>query len=176
MMPRVCNIVEFAFLSSRLQLCSFALHEDILFSVDVIGIIYQAEQDAMRLIQIAEKNLSLVPFYACRSVCYAALILLKLLKYSCVTQHEHIWDHIERARLALGATAKTDGDVHQGIDRLLQAATFLQEKKANPPTQFRMTFSVVFNILRAYQEQFYESPNATLCFVDEDNNPPVELI
>src|SRR4051794_22959193 len=66
-------IIELAFLSSRLQLWSFAFHSDIPPSFrDVIEIVNQAEQDAIHLVQVAcEKNLALVPFYICRSVCYS---------------------------------------------------------------------------------------------------------
>lgn len=161
LLPYKCNILEFAFLSARLQLWSFVLHDDIVLSAEVFDIINDAEQDAMRLLHIScEINLSFVPFYVRRSICYAALMLVKLLRYPCIrSAHETIWDQIELARVSLSSSVGArDGDVHHGIDRLLQAAPYLGNKEMGPPTQSRMTYSMVFDFIRSYRRYCQPDP------------------
>jgi hypothetical protein len=165
LLPYKCDMLELGFLSARLQLWSFVLHDDILLSAEVFDIINDAEQDAMRLLQISsETNLSFVPFYVRRSICYAALMLVKLLKYPCIrSAHETIWEKIELARVSLSSSVDpSDGDVHHGIDRLLQAAPYLETKETGPPTQSRMTYSMVFDFIRSYRRHYYRSDFGTL--------------
>lgn len=100
--PKPSEIVEIFFLSSRLQLWSFAIHNDVPVSASTVQIISQAREDAVRLIQIAcEKNLSLMPFYYRRSVCYAALLLYRIKLGPYKWQDDMIDHHVERARQAL---------------------------------------------------------------------------
>jgi Fungal specific transcription factor domain/Fungal Zn(2)-Cys(6) binuclear cluster domain len=162
------DMIEIVFLSSRIQLWPFILYDDIPLSVDVIGMIHQAEEDAMRLLQISSTtNLSLVPFYLCRSLCYAVLVLFKLLKYPCITHRERIRDQIELTRMALHSVVKGDGDARNGIDQLLQAASYLLENQVSPPTKSRMTYSIVFDFIRAYREH--------CCKQAVDNLPLLDL-
>lgn len=165
LLPYKCNRLELGFLGARLQLWSFVLHDDIQLSTEVFEIINEAEQDAMRLLQIScETNLSLVPFYVRRSICYAALMLVKLLRYPCIrSARETIWDQIELARASLSSSiSPSDSDVHHGIDRLLQAAPYLEGKEMGPPTQSRMTYSMVFDFIRLYRKHCCHSGPGTL--------------
>jgi hypothetical protein len=103
--PKPTDIVEIFFLSSRLQLWSFALHTDITVSANSIQIIQQARDDAVHLIQIAcEKNLSLVPFYTRRSVCYAALVLCRIKLGPYDWRDSMIDHHVGRAQQALAGS------------------------------------------------------------------------
>jgi hypothetical protein len=98
------DIEEIFYLSSMLQLWSFALHNDVPISPETFHIVQRARHDAIALIQIAcEKNLALVPFYTRRSVCYAALLLyhIKIGSPYGVEQDALIYDHINRAQYAL---------------------------------------------------------------------------
>lgn len=165
LLPYKCNRLEFSFLGARLQLWSFVLHDDIQLSTEVFDIVNMAKEDAMRLLQIScETNLSLVPFYVRRSICYAALMLVKLLRYPCIrSAHETIWDQIELARVSLSSSiGPSDGDVHHGIDRLLQAAPYLEGKGMGPPTQSRMTYSMVFDFIRSYRRHCCQPGPGTL--------------
>lgn len=165
LLPYKSNMLELGFLSARLQLWSFVLHDDVLSSAEVFDIINDAEQDAMRLLQIScETNLSFVPFYVRRSICYAALMLVKLLRYPCIrSAHETIWDQIELARVSLSSSVgPNDGDIHHGIDRLLQAAPYLETMDMGPPTQSRMTYSMVFDFIRSYRRHCCPPDSGTL--------------
>jgi len=151
--PRMSEVIEIAFLSSRLQLWSFAMHDDVPLSLEVCKIIHQAEQDAIRLIQVAcEKNLSLVPFYVCRSISYSVLVLLKISRTPYANQHELIKDQIERALQALGSTARVEDDINQRICRFLRGLASLEDKTCTTPVRSRMTASIVYNALHAYEE------------------------
>ena len=179
LLPYKCDVLEFGFLSARLQLWSFVLHNDIVLSAEVFDIINDAEQDARRLLQIScEINLSFVPFYVRRSICYAALMLVKLLRYPCIrSDHETVWNQIKLARLSLSSSAGTsDGDVHHGMDCLLQAAPYLGTKEMGPPTQSRMTYSMVFDFIRSYRGHFCQPDPGTLLemFGTGDGIVPIE--
>ncbi|KIW46493.1 uncharacterized protein PV06_02162 [Exophiala oligosperma] len=103
--PRPSDVVEIFYLSSRLQIWSFALHNDVPMTANSVQIICQAREDAMRLIQIAcEMNLSLVPFYTRRSVCYAALLLCRIKLGPYGWEDDMIDLHVERAQEALGVS------------------------------------------------------------------------
>jgi len=74
--PHPNDIEEIFFLSSMLQLWSFATHNDIAVSANTFHIVKRARQDVIKTIQLAcEKNLALVLFHIHRSVRYATLML-----------------------------------------------------------------------------------------------------
>ncbi|KAF2098469.1 hypothetical protein NA57DRAFT_75713 [Rhizodiscina lignyota] len=157
---RPTDVVEMAFLSSRLQILAFALDDDIPRSIELIDTVEQAKQDAIRFIQIAcEKNLGLVPFYICRSVCYSVLVLLRILKTPFANQRELIKDSIERARTALGSSVQTEKDINHRICLMLQAVISLEEKSGPRMTtsiRSRMTASLTCNSVRTYAEMIYQ--------------------
>jgi hypothetical protein len=146
------DIEEIFFLSSMLQLWSFALHDDVPVSSESFHIVQRAREDAIRLIQLArEKNLSLVPFYICRSVCYAALLLyhIKLSPYA--VRDELLDDHIMRAQEALRLLKSPN------LPQFLATVTspenrqeFIARRDKNSSHRWKMGASLVFDSARAY--------------------------
>ena len=146
------DIEEIFFLSSMLQLWSFALHDDVPVSSESFNIVQRARADAIRLIQLArEKNLTLVPFYTCRSVCYAALLLyhIKLSPYA--VRDELLDDHIMRAQEALRILKSPN------MPQFLATVTspenrqeFIARRDKNSSHRWKMGASLVFDSARAY--------------------------
>ena len=153
--PKPSEVVELFFLSSRLQLWSFVLHNDIPESTYTVQIFYQAKRDAIRLIQVAcEKNLSLVPFYTRRSVCFAALLLYRI-KLSHSEWQDSLMDHhIERAQQALSACegpkvglflATVTSPDHR--DTIIRAS-----REKHSPHRSRMGAFLIFDFQQIYQD------------------------
>lgn len=99
-------------MTSRLQLLSFILHDDIPQIPDIIELFYQAELDAYALILAAsERNLSRYPFHLARSVLYAALVLIKIVASSYAQQPQVIFDQITLASRTLSTAIKVPNDM-----------------------------------------------------------------
>ncbi|KIY01298.1 uncharacterized protein Z520_02850 [Fonsecaea multimorphosa CBS 102226] len=150
--PAPSDIEEIFFLSSMLQLWSFALHNDVPISPDTFYIVQRARQDAIRLIQVAcEKNLSLVPFYIHRSVCFAALLLyhIKLSPYG--VNDELLDDHISRAQQAL--QSRTGPDLGQFLRTLTSPENrgeFIARRDKNSSYRWKMGAALTFDSAHAY--------------------------
>lgn len=146
------DMEEIFFLSSILQLWSFALHDDVPVSAESFHIVQRAREDAIRLIQLArEKNLSLVPFYICRSVCYAALVLYHIKLSSYAVQDELLDDHIIRAQEALQLLKSPN------LTQFLATVTspenkqeFIARRDKNSSHRWKMGASLVYDANRAY--------------------------
>lgn len=170
--PQPTDIVEMFYLSSRLQLWSFALHNDLPITANTVQIIHQAKEDAIRLIQVAcEKNLSLVPFYTRRSVCYAGLLLYRIKLGPYGWQDDMIDHHVERARQALTASESPH------VDQFLAAVTSPHNRDAfirasgdkRSPHRSRMGAFLVFDFHRVYtdlQQPKLTFPSGLLDFED----------
>lgn len=158
--PRSTEVVELAFLSSRLLILAFTLDDDIPRSIDLVDSVEQAKQDAIRFIQIAcKRNLCCVPFFVCRSVCYSVLVLLRVLKMPFVTQPELIKDAIGHARQALLSSVQTERDLNHRICMMLKVVISLEEKtgtRMTPPLCSRMTTSLPCSSGRAWAHMVYQ--------------------
>ena len=170
--PKPSDIVEMFFLSSKLQLWSFALHNDVPMTANTVQIISQAREDAIRLVQVAcEKNLSLVPFYTRRSVNYAALLLYRVKLGPYGWQDDMMIDHhVERAQQALGAS--------EGLNfgHFLATVTSPDNRNAvtasgdkNSPYRSRMGACLVFDFHRAYTDLQQASITFPSDFADFDS-------
>lgn len=176
------DIEEIFFLSSMLQLWSFALHDDVPISSDSFTIFQRAREDAIRLIQVAcEKNLALVPFYTCRSVCYAALILYQIALSPYAVKDELRDDHIQRAQQALAALKSPN------LSQFLVTVTspenreeFLARRDKRISHRWKMGASLVFDSRRTYfsllQSSFFFCPEVLDLdgFLFEGPNEPLE--
>ncbi|KAF3934635.1 hypothetical protein ABW20_dc0102498 [Dactylellina cionopaga] len=146
--PMTDNI-KIIFLSSRVQLWSFVLTEDIATSTKQIEIIKQAERDACDLIEICYSlNLSMTPAYVRRAMCYCAFVLAKILRCQQATQCEVLEDNIEKVRQALMTTSDTKGDIIHKACELLQDIPYMEDKRISPPIVSRMGQSVIYDLLR----------------------------
>ncbi|OAP57387.1 hypothetical protein AYL99_08125 [Fonsecaea erecta] len=151
-LPNPSDIEEIFFLSSMLQLWSFALHNDVPISPDTFYIVQRARQDAIRLIQLAcEKNLCLVPFYTYRSVCFAALLLyhIKLSPYG--VSDELLDDQIARAQQAL--QSRTGPDLAQFLKTLTSPENrdeFIARRDKNSSHRWKMGAALTFDSAHAY--------------------------
>jgi hypothetical protein len=152
------DITEVAFLSSRLQLWSYALLDDMRLSADLLEIFQQAQTDATNLIQLCStKNLSAIPFHVCRAIAYSAMMLIKILKSPYAIQQEVILDYIEQARQALSSAVNID--IVKKSCQILQELPFVEDKKRTPQIYTRMTASITYNCLRVF---FSEPRNMTM--------------
>lgn len=176
--PQPDDIVEIFFLSSRLQLWSFALHNDVPISANTVQIIHQAREDAIRLIQVAcEKNLSLVPFYTRRSVCYAGLLLIRIKLGPYGWQDDMIDHHIERAQQALSASEgpKVGQFLATVASPANRDAIIRVSGNKRSPHRSRMGAFLVFDFQRVSRELQQASTIFPSEFMEFDNLPWVEF-
>ncbi|KAL6246953.1 Regulatory protein leu3 [Rhinocladiella similis] len=176
--PRPSDVVEIFFLSSRLQIWSFALHNDVPMTANSVQIICQAREDAMRLIQIAcEMNLSLVPFYTRRSVCYAALLLCRIKLGPYGWEDDMIDLHVERAQEALGVSEGPK------LSQFIAFVTSPDNKEAfvqvsadkSSPHRSRLGAFLVFDFHQVYMDIQQSSVLFSSDFWDFDNLPWTEF-
>lgn len=170
--PKPTDVVEIFFLSSRLQLWSFALHNDVPISDNTIQIIHQAREDAVQLIQVAcEKNLSLVPFYTRRSVCYAALLLCRIKFGPYGWQDDMIDHHIERAQQALcGSEGVKFGQFLATVSSPDNRDIFIRTSSDKPsPHRSRMGAFLVLDFQRVYADLQQANTPFPSEFLDLDN-------
>jgi hypothetical protein len=151
--PEMSQVIELSFLTSRLQLLSFILHDDIPQSPDIIELFYQAELDASALILTAsERNLSRCPFHLARSVLYAALVLIKIVASPYAQQPQVIFDQITLASRTLSTAIKIPNDHAERWSRHLQQLIAIRDFKRTPSVRSRMTASLVYDTIRVLKE------------------------
>ncbi|KAK5022235.1 Regulatory protein leu3 [Exophiala sideris] len=176
--PKPSENVEIFFLSSRLQMWSFAIHNDVPVSANTVQIISQAREDAVRLIQVAcEKNMSLMPFYYRRSVCYAALLLYRIKLGPYRWQDDMIDHHVERARQALSACKSPN--LGQFLDKVMSpenryAFTCASGDKESPHRS-RMAAFLPFDFLKVCKDLQQANVLLSSEFLDLDNLPWTEF-
>jgi hypothetical protein len=151
--PKMSQVVELSFLTSRLQLLSFVLHDDIALNPDVIELFCQAETDATSLILIAsEKNLSRCPFHLARSVLYAALTLIRIVASPYAQQPQVIFDQIKLASRTLSTAIKVPNDHAERWSRHLQHLIAIRDLKRTPVVRSRMSAWLVYDAIRVMKE------------------------
>ncbi|CAM0139627.1 unnamed protein product [Umbelopsis sp. WA50703] len=149
--------LEIAFLAAQLQLFSFALHDDISSSADLVEIVQKAESIACKLIQlISQTDLEFVPFPWSRYVILAAVILLKILKSPSASNGDLINNQISLAHKIFTSITKSDNDGNQRSDRLLLLFSVLEDKKKFPPIHCRLAASLVYDAVRVSKEYYEE--------------------
>ncbi|CZR53528.1 uncharacterized protein PAC_03407 [Phialocephala subalpina] len=167
--PEMNQVVEVSFLTSRLHLWSFILHDDVPRSPDVIEWFYQATKDAAALILLAsEKNLSRCPFHLARSVLYSALTLLKIVSSSYATEPKVIFDQIMLASRTLASAVKIEDDHAQRWSRHLQQLLGLRDRKHTPAIRSRMAASLVYDAIRIMKEHVGAGPNDGPTYADPE--------
>ncbi|KIX00116.1 uncharacterized protein Z518_10253 [Rhinocladiella mackenziei CBS 650.93] len=169
--PKPSDVVEMFFLSSRLQLWSFAMHDDVPVSADAVQIVHRAKEDAIRLIQVAcEKNLSLVPFYTCRSVCYSVLLLYRIKIGPYAMQDDLINHHIERAQQALSSSKSPNFfQFLATVTSPENRAECVRVSRAKESShRSRMGAFLVFDSLRVYTDLLQTNVNFPPEFLDLD--------
>lgn len=158
--PNMSQIVEISYLTSKLHLWSFILHDDVPRSSDVIEFFYQAEHDAASLILLASvKNLSRCPFHIARSVLYAALVLLKIVASPYARQLTVIYDQILLAGRTLSSAIKVSNDHAQRWSRHIQQLVALRDRKRIPSVRARMSASLVYDAIRVMKEHINSLEN-----------------
>jgi len=151
--PKMSQVIELSFLTSRLQLLSFVLHDDIPQSPDIIELFYQADLDASALILTAsERNLSRCPFHLARSVLYAALVLIKIVASPYAQQPQVIFDQITLASRTLSTAIKVPNDHAERWSRHLQQLIAIRDFKRTPSVRSRMSASLVYDTIRVLKE------------------------
>jgi hypothetical protein len=149
--------IEVAFLGAQLQLFSFALHDDMPDSLDLVEIVHKAETAACRLIQlVSQSELQFLPVQWSRSVILAAVMLLKILKSPHVGDSHLINNQVTLAHQIFTLITKDDDDGSQRSDRLLLLFSVLEDKKKWPPVQCRLTASLVYDAIRVSKEYYEE--------------------
>ena len=145
--------IKVAYLTSKLQLWSFILHDDIACSQDVIEFFYQAEEDACAILQIATKeSLPNCPFHLTRSVLYSALILIEILASPFSRQPKALYEEVQLAARLLSSASRIEDDHAQRWSRHLQKLVTLRDLKRTPPIRSRMAASIVYDAIRVMKE------------------------
>jgi hypothetical protein len=149
-------VVKIPFLTSRLQLWSFALLDDMLVSPELIVFIDNARRDASELIEMCySQNLSIVPSCVRNAMCFSAFVLIKILRSGYSSETEVLQDDIERVRQALSTTSGTPDDTHHKACETMRRLLYIEDKKLSPPIHTRMGASVVYDLLRIHAEDKY---------------------
>lgn len=145
--------VKIAFLTSKLQLWSFVLQEDVPRSEEMVEFYYQAEHDATAMLQVvAEQNLARSPFHLARSVLYSALVLIKIIRSPFSSQPKTLHDQIQLASRCLSSAIRVEDDHAQRWSRHIQKLVTLQDLKRTLPIRSRMAASLVFDAIRVMKE------------------------
>ena len=170
--PEMPPAVEIAFLTSKLHLWSFILHDDIPCSQDVIEFIYQAEKDATTLIQLAsQKNLARCPFHVARSVLYSAVVLVKILASAYPSQPQVLLDQIHLASRTLSSAVRVPDDHAARWSRHLQELMTLRDTKRTPSIRSRMAASIMYDTIRIMKENMEAAPGEVLPTLGLDGAP-----
>ncbi|KAH8801387.1 hypothetical protein F5884DRAFT_806461 [Xylogone sp. PMI_703] len=147
------DVVKVSFLTVRLQLWSFGLLDDMPMSTDLLQIIKRAEEDACELIELCyDRNLNISPYSFRRAICYAAFVLVKILRSSQSAQREVLEDKIQHVRQALSSIATSPDDINHKVCQRLQDLLHLEDKKLSPPIMSRMGLSMMYDLLRIFVE------------------------
>ncbi|OIW32827.1 hypothetical protein CONLIGDRAFT_153799 [Coniochaeta ligniaria NRRL 30616] len=151
------DVVRISLLYSRLQLCSFALLDDVPLSEGPLDLVSEAEATACELIELTYgMNLSIAPIYARRAMCYGVFVLVRLLQLPYDVQREMLHDSIERARQSLSTTINTPDDISGKACTILQDLLYVEDKHRSPPILSRMGASIFYDTFRVYWEQCLE--------------------
>jgi hypothetical protein len=152
------NAGKIVFLSSKVQLWSFALLDDVPSSTEQIEIVKQAETDACTLIDLCyDLNISITPYYVRRAMCYCAFVLAKILRSGQATHREVLIDNIEKVREALIATVDSKDNIIHKACEYLQELPYLEDKRLSPPILSRMGVSILYDLLRIHVENHHHS-------------------
>lgn len=152
------DTVKIAFLSSRAQLWSFALLNDMAFSADLKDCIEHARSDATALIGVCYgKNLAVAPYHVRRALCFGAFILIRVLKSQPLTDPEVIEDMIERTCLLLeiNPSSASPSDLVRKACQIIRALQKMNDRRLRPPILSRMGASLVHDSLRIWVENEY---------------------
>lgn len=152
------GIVEVSYFFARLQIWSFALLDDMMFSEDLLKIFHIAEDDACKIIELCyDMNLAASPYHFRRAICYSGFVLVKILRSPyCHMKRELLEDSIERARQALSTTASSPDDIFCKACQVLGELPYLEDKKRTAPIFSRMSASMMFDMLRIYWENWHD--------------------
>jgi hypothetical protein len=156
-LARQDGAVRVSLLYARLQLCSFALLDDVLLSDDVLDLVRDAEATACELIDLTYgMNLAMAPIHTRRAMCYAAFVLVRLLQLPYKVQRELLHDSIERVRQTLSTAISAPDDISRKACTMLQELPYIEDKHSSPPILSRMGASVFYDTLRVYWEHCLE--------------------
>ncbi|GAB5593941.1 Regulatory protein leu3 [Umbelopsis nana] len=149
--------VEVVFLTSKLQLYSFALHDDIPASMDLVEIFQKAEATACKLLQlVSQLDLEFTPAHWSRAVIFAGVLLVRILKSPNAGDRNLINNQITLAHQILGSISKWDDDGNERSDRLMLLFSVLEDKKKWPAVQCRSAASLVYDAIRVSKEYYEE--------------------
>lgn len=147
------DVVRIAFLSSRMQLFSFALLDDMPDTPEIFEYVQSAKQDACNLIELCYfQNLAIAPAHVRHAISYSGFVLVKILRSHYSTESEVLQDHIERVRQALSTTTSSPDDTYRKACQTIQWLTYVEDKKLSAPIYTRMGASLVYDLLRTYSE------------------------
>lgn len=156
-LARKGDVVRISLLYARLQLCSFALLDDVPLSDDVLDLARDAEVTACELIDLTYgMNLSIAPIHTRRAMCYAAFVLVRLLQLPFEVQREMLHDSIERVRQSLSTAVSAPDDISCKACTVLQELPYIENKHRSPPILSRMGASIFYDTLRVYWEHCLE--------------------
>jgi hypothetical protein len=151
------DVVRISLLYARLQLCSFALLDDVPLSEDVLDLVKEAETTACELIDITYGiNLSIAPIHTRRAMCYSAFVLIRLLQLPYDMQRELLLESIERVRQSWSTAISAPDDLDRKVCIILQELPCFEDKHRSPPILSRMGASIFYDTLRLYWEYCLE--------------------
>jgi hypothetical protein len=149
--------IEIVYLTSKLQLYSFALHDDVPESLDLIEFIQKAESVACKLIQlVSQLDLEFAPAHWSRAIIFAGVLLIKILKSPNAGDRNLINNQISLAHRIFSSMTKADNDGNQRSDRLMLLFSVLEDKKKWPSIQCRSAASLIYDAIRVSKEYYNE--------------------
>jgi hypothetical protein len=147
------DVVKIAFLSSRMQILSFALLDDMPVSTELLEYVQCAKQDACDLIELGYgQNLAIAPAHVRHAISYSGFVLVKVLRSHSSIDSEVLQDKIEQVRQTLSTTASSPDDTYRKACHIIHMLTYVEDKRLSPPIYTRMGASVVYDLLRVCAE------------------------
>jgi hypothetical protein len=165
---------EVVFLTSKLDLYSFALHDDLVDTLDAVEIIQKAEMTACKLIQvISQLDLKFAPAHWLRSIIFAGVLLIKILKSPNAGNRPVINRQLCVAHEIFSSMIKQVDDGNQRADRLMLLFSVLEDKKKWPPIQCRSTASLFYDAIRVSKEYYEDILDNLMNEIDDPHTPSI---
>lgn len=156
------DVVRTAFLSSRMQISSFALLDDMPISPELLEYVESAKKDAYDLIELYySQNLAMSPAHVRHAISYSGFVLVKILRSGFITESEVLKDNIEKVRQALSTTTNSLDDTYRKACQTIQSLLYVEDKKLLPPIYTRMSASLVYDLMRICAEHKF-APNSDI--------------
>ncbi|KAF2170448.1 hypothetical protein M409DRAFT_19269 [Zasmidium cellare ATCC 36951] len=149
------DMIKVVFLHARIQVHSFALHDDMSPSPELRGVLIDLENDSCDLIDLChDMNLAVAPNHFWLAVAYCGCVIVRILQSPLCTQRETLEDKFTTMQQALRSVAASNDDMSIKAVLVLQALRVFKDIKQTPPILSRMSAWISYDCRRIYWENW----------------------